>query len=157
MKIKEFIKRNWSYALIIVLALVIRQTKVFAINIVDGESMMSTLHHGQIVLGSSIKSLKRGDVVVAKSGDKLVIKRIVGLPGEIVEYRNGGLYIDNKLLEEDYIEEGRDANSKQQAWYYEVPEDYYLILGDNRDNSYDGRYYGPIPKEEILEKIYIQF
>ena len=129
---------------------------MFAINIVDGESMLSTLHDGQICLGSSIKSLNRGDIIVAKT-DKLVIKRLIGLPGDTIEYINGTLYINDEPYTEDYIEKGRDNNSKTQTWKFTLEEDEYIILGDNRDGSYDSRYYGPVQGKDIIEKVYIFF
>ena len=153
---KRFIKENWKYILILVLALAIRQTKVFAINIVDGESMMPNLRNGQIVLGSSIKNLNRGDIVVASVNKNLVVKRVIGLPGEVIEYRNETLYINGEPYEETYLNPNRNYYSKSQVWSYTVGENQYLILGDNRDNSYDGRVYGPINSDQILEKIYIQ-
>ena len=76
--------------------------------------MLPTLHNGQVVIGSSIKTLDRGDIVVAKT-DKLVIKRIVGLPGENIKYTEGTLYINGKAYNEDYIEKGRDTRSKTQS------------------------------------------
>ena len=155
-RIKKFLKNNWSFILTIVLALIVRQTRILGINIVEGVSMLPTLHNGQVVIGSSIKTLDRGDIVVAKT-DKLVIKRIVGLPGENIKYTEGTLYINGKAYNEDYIEKGRDTRSKTQSWEFNLGEDEYLIAGDNRDDSYDGRYYGPLPKKSILEKIYIRF
>lgn len=153
---RKFFKENWSYIVIIILVLFIRSTKLIGINIVSGESMMSTLHDGQVVLGSSLKELKRGDIIVAKT-DKLVVKRIIGLPGETVSYHDGALYINGVKLEEEYIEPGRDVNSQNQVWEYKCGDNEYLILGDNRDNSYDGRYYGPLSEDDIVEKVYIQF
>lgn len=153
---KKFFKENWSYIVMIILVLFIRSTKVIGINIVSGESMMSTLYDGQVVFGSSIKNIQRGDIIVAKT-DKLVVKRVIGLPGETISYHDGELYVNGTKLEESYIEYGRDSNSKKQVWEFTCGEDEFLILGDNRDNSYDGRYYGPLPKEQIVEKVYIQF
>lgn len=152
---KGWLKENKTFLIILCICLCIRFTHVFGINIVSGHSMDTTLHDKQIVLGSSLKSLNREDIVVAKT-DKLVIKRIVGLPGETIAFYNGELHINGEVYEEKYLNEDCIQESKSQEWIFTLGEDEYLILGDNRDNSYDGRYYGPISKELILEKIYIQ-
>lgn len=152
---KTLWQENKVFIILLIVCLCIRFTHVFGINIVSGHSMDTTLHNAQIVLGSSIKNLKRGDIVVAKT-DKLVIKRIVGMPGETIAYYNGELHINGEIYEEKYLNEDNIQTSKEQEWIYTCGDDEYLILGDNRDNSYDGRYYGPISEDLIIEKIYIQ-
>lgn len=151
---KKFLKENLSFILVILLALFIRTTKIVAINFVDGESMMPTYHNGQIVFGSSIKKLERGDIIVAKPDKKLVIKRLIGLPGETVESKNGNIYINGVLLEEPYLESERNIVSKNYEWKVELGENEYFYMGDNRDNSYDCRAYGPVDSKKIIEKIY---
>lgn len=151
---KKFLKENLSFILVILLALFIRTTKVAAINFVDGESMMPTYYNGQIVFGSSIKKLERGDIIVAKPDKKLVIKRLIGLPGETVESKNGNIYINGVLLEEPYLESERNIISKNYEWKVELGENEYFYMGDNRDNSYDCRAYGPVDSKKIIEKIY---
>lgn len=150
---KKFLKENKVYILIILLAVFIRQTRLIGINIVSGASMMPTLEEGQILFGSSIKKLERGDIVVAKT-NKLVIKRLIGLPNEKVESIDGIIYIDGEKLEEDYVKKERNVVSSRNNWSYTLGDSEYLIIGDNRDNSYDSRMYGPLPANRILEKIY---
>lgn len=160
-KIQKFVKENLFYIIIILIALTIRVTGVFNINIVSGNSMFDTLHNGQIVIGSSIMEIQRGDIVVAKrddlytNGDKLVIKRVIGLPGETVTSVSGQIFINGELLNEPYVDAERNIESAEADWKFTVGENQYLILGDNRDNSYDGRFYGPINREFIRQKIYI--
>lgn len=134
--------------------LFLRSNHIFVINIVNGESMMSTLHNGQICLGSSVAKYDRGDIVVAKHDNVEVIKRVIGLPGERVICEDGIFYINGEKLDEPYIEEGRNL----EGVFFEVilEEDEYFICGDNRANSYDSRFYGPIKEKDILEKIYIR-
>ena len=160
-KIQKFVKENLFYMIIILMALTVRVTGVFNINIVSGNSMFDTLHNGQIVIGSSIMEIQRGDIVVAKrddlytNGDKLVIKRVIGLPGETVTSVSGQIFINGELLNEPYVDAERNIESAEADWKFTVGENQYLILGDNRDNSYDGRFYGPIDREFICQKIYI--
>lgn len=74
------------------------------------------------------------------------IKRIVGLPGETVEVRDGHVYIDGQRLVETYIDEAPNYTLEPTV----VPEDSYLVLGDNRNNSYDGHMWGFLPREEFI-------
>lgn len=86
--------------------------------------------------------------------DKYYIKRIIGLPGDRIEYKNDELYINNELVTEPYLE------TKKEEWLQftedliieKVPDDEYFVLGDNRRNSKDSRDMGTIPKENILSE-----
>lgn len=154
-KIKEFIKRNWSFILLIALTLFIRNAKIIAINIVDGESMMPTLTDGQLSFGSSIANYERGDIVVIRAPQKYLVKRIIGLPGEKVESKNGKIYINNQELNEDYLDPERNINSSKFEWSIQLGEDEYFVMGDNRDNSADSRYYGAFSRKYLAEKLYL--
>lgn len=147
-------KKNIKFIIFVICILLIRLNCWFVINIVQGNSMLPNLTEGQVLIGSSIADYERGDIVVANH-DEIIIKRIIGLPNETVECIEGKVYINGVLLEESYIEASRNTLIKN--WKYELGPDEYFICGDNRDVSYDSRYYGPIHKSEIMEKIYIQF
>lgn len=99
---------------------------------------------------------QRGDVVVfsiaGRDGADLV-KRVIGLPGETVEMRDGRVYIDGTLLEESYVAVFDYANETP----VRVPADHYFVLGDNRAVSYDSRYMGPIPQERIVGKVWASY
>lgn len=153
-KIKNFLRRNKGTLIMLAVVLFLRCNHIFVINIVNGESMMSTLHNGQICIGSSIAKYERGDIVVARHDNMSVIKRVVGLPGEHVICADGVFYINGEKLEEGYVEESR--NLKGVSFEVQLEEDEYFICGDNRANSYDSRYYGPIKADDVLEKIYLQ-
>lgn len=150
-KIKEII----PYIVIIICVVLIRTFLVTPAR-VDGESMEGTLYDGEIVLlnkiGLRVNGLKRYDVVVFKYNKDLLIKRVIGLPGETIEYLNNELYINYKKAELPLDFEYTDD------FKYTVPEGEYFVVGDNRDNSKDSRYFGSIKLKSIRGKAsYILF
>jgi signal peptidase I len=106
----------------------------------------------------------RGDIVVfdppAKLGFKdAFIKRVIGLPGDRIEVKNSKVYINDKVLSEKYIEEPPSYTWSSTSLTPDgiVPEGHYLVFGDNRNNSYDGHYWGFIPKDRIIGKAVVRF
>ncbi|MEO8892165.1 MAG: signal peptidase I [Coleofasciculaceae cyanobacterium] len=104
---------------------------------------------------------QRGDIVVFSPTEELkrqhfkdtFIKRLIGLPGEKVEIKQGRVYINDRLLPEKYISE----KLTYQWGPVTVPPDSYLMMGDNRDNSYDGRYWGFVPRSNVIGKAVVRF
>lgn len=107
------------------------------------------------------QSLQRGDIVVFNPTDTLLqqnfhdalIKRVIGLPGDEVEVKGGRVYLNGRPLREDYIAAQPDYQWGPQV----VPPDSYLVLGDNRNNSYDGHYWGFVPRDRIIGKAIVRF
>lgn len=104
---------------------------------------------------------QRGDIVVFSPTDALqrqnfhdaFIKRVIGLPGEKVEVKGGRVFINNKPLRENYI-----AEAPQYPYGpVTVPENSYLVLGDNRNNSYDSHYWGFVPRDRIIGRAVVRF
>ena len=107
------------------------------------------------------RSPERGDVVVFSPTEKLLqqnfkdafIKRVIGLPGEKIQVKGGRVYVNDKPLREKYIEEEPQYDYGPVT----VPEDQYLVLGDNRNNSYDSHYWGFVPKENLIGRAVVRF
>ncbi len=126
---------------------------------VTGVSMLPVVKNGEKILISKpfiSGKIKRFDIVVAKlkrSERKRILKRVIGLPGEYIEIRNGNVMIDNSPLDEPFlINKGdvifRSINMKLKF----IPNDNYFLMGDNRENSSDSRELGPFHKDMIVGK-----
>ena len=144
---------------------------VFAVQpvVVEGTSMLPQLHDGERLLVNKLVyykiesvswgHLNRGDIVVfwyPKEPDKSYVKRIIGLPGEMVEVRNGKVLINGSELNEDYL----DAEHNQVLPSFpsqKVIEHHYFVMGDNRDNSSDSRYWGLVPEKYIYGKAFFRY
>lgn len=121
---------------------------------VDGASMEPTLQSGEFVIVNKLAYLfgepKTGDVIVfhfPRDPDQEYIKRIIGLPGDRVEIKNGEVYVNDRVLDEDYI-----AASPVYEDILEVPGDSLIVLGDNRNNSSDSHNWGPVPLDFVIGK-----
>ncbi len=170
---KKSVLRDWVESIIIafLLAMVIRTFVVQAFKIPTG-SMRMTLQEGDLILVNkfiygakvpfsnfylpALREPKRGDIVVfvyPEDKKKDFIKRLIGLPGEIIEIKGGSIYVNDKQVEEPIF---------KQIYYYNrgdfgaegqkivVPKDNYFVLGDNSASSKDSRYWGFVPKENLL-------
>lgn len=132
---------------------------------VAGTSMYSTLHDGDRVLVNKLSyrlhDPRRGDIVVLKTiesiGERDLIKRVVALPGETVEYTSCVLYIDGKKLVEPYLDATvvlpNQCGPDQTA--LTVPEGTVFVLGDNRNWSKDSRNLGPIKYDDIIGRAFV--
>lgn len=153
--INEFIKDTFKYILVIVIVLVI-VLYVISFQQVMGPSMEPTLNENDVILVNKItyhfNKLKRFDVVVLKHKEKVFIKRIIGLPGEHIEYINNILYVDEKKVEENFKFSKIDDFKMEEIGYTIIPRGMYLVIGDNRENSEDSREFGLIEKEDIIGK-----
>ncbi|MFN8051245.1 MAG: signal peptidase I [Acidimicrobiales bacterium] len=141
----------------VVLTLLVKAFVLQAYSI-PSPSMLPTLHLGDRVVVFQLNTdPARGDIIVfdrppndpktSPDDPDVLIKRVIGLPGETVEARNGHVYVDGKKLEEDYLP---DSTSTVIASPIEVPSGKLLVMGDNRGDSMDGRVFGPISKDLIV-------
>ena len=153
---------SWVEVIVIAVVLALFIDNFIIINAtVPSGSMEQTIMTGSSVLGTRFyywfKDPQRGDIVVfkypideAKGKNTKYIKRIIGLPGETVEIREGAVYIDGEKLEETYI--NGTWTVRNDGITFEVPEDHYLMLGDNRNNSSDARYWAELAVKDGLAK-----
>jgi len=161
-------RQHWlvSIVLVAVAWLVLPVALRFMINIStarvrqDGFSMGTTLPDGSYILADRLayrqKEPQRGDIIIFTfplNPDQDLLKRVIGLPGETVTVQDGQVRVNGTALEEPYITEPPAYNG---TW--EVPEDQYFVLGDNRNDSRDSDQWGFLPRENIIAKaIWIYF
>ena len=119
---------------------------------VDGASMEPSLQSGEFVIVNKLAYTfgdpAIGDVIVfhfPRDPDQEYIKRIIGLPGDRVEVRDGEVYVNDQILNEDYI-----AASPVYETTWDVPSDSLFVLGDNRNNSSDSHNWGPVPIDYVI-------
>lgn len=161
---------DWIKALLIAFALAfIVRTFFFAPIVVDGPSMMPTLHDRDQMIVNKINyrfsEPDRFDIVVFHESEKKdFIKRVIGLPGEHVAVKDDELYIDGKVVDEPFLEEQNEDGTSNMVptndfslenlpgGYKTIPDGYVLVLGDNRGNSTDSRLLGVIPMDSIVGK-----
>ena len=148
---------------IVVFIILFLMIYVVSVTQVVGSSMIPNLHDGDVLILSKanyrIFDVKRGDIISLDYEDtKYLIKRVIGLPGDDVDIIDNQLYINGEVYKEDYLDEGLNYAdfSLQDLGYATIPEDYYLVLGDNREDSIDSREIGLISKDEINGKIVLR-
>lgn len=142
----EKVKEIMSYVLIILIVIGIRTFVVTPIK-VNGSSMNDTLKDGDfMILKKYDKKYSRYDVVVVDNDGDKIIKRIVGMPEEDIEYKDNKLYINGSEVKENY---GKGYTSDFVDY---CTEDEYFVLGDNREESKDSRIIGCVNKKDIIGK-----
>ncbi|NMF66194.1 signal peptidase I [Brasilonema octagenarum UFV-E1] len=153
-------------AIALCLALLIR-TFVAEPRYIPSDSMLPTLYKGDRLVVEKISSLfhppQFGDIVVFQPPEELqhrgypkdqaFIKRIIGTPGKKVSIAGGKVYIDGQPIQEDYIAEPPILPMKER----QVPPGEFFVMGDNRNDSNDSRYWGFLPKENIIGRAVFRF
>jgi signal peptidase I len=137
---------------------------------VPSESMLPTLQVGDRVLTNKLaydflSSPERGDLVVfkdiGKEKDEDTVKRVIGLPGDEISVEDGTLLVNGSPPYEPYLntEEGATQETPALETFGPVfvPKDHVFVMGDNRANSYDSRFFGPVPNENIVGKVSLRF
>lgn len=153
--------KEWILPILISIGIVFLLNKFVFINVClpPSGSMIPTLNDNDRLIATRVwnkDEIKRGDILVFKSDeiDKILIKRVIGLPGDHVEINNGIVSVNGTVLEEDYVKNNEDYNG-----IFNVPDDKIFFLGDNRSNSYDSRYWDNpyIDKSDIEGKAQIRY
>lgn len=160
--IKEVL--SWGVTLLIAFGLAILLKNYVIINAtVPTGSMEHTIEPGDDLFGMRLtykfSEPSRGDIIIFRFPDdetQKYVKRVIGLPGDTVEIKDAKIYINGaeQPLKEDYLKE--TWTEATGPFTFEVPEDSYLVLGDNRNDSYDARYWDHtyVTKDEIIGKAY---
>lgn len=140
---KEAWLKNTKRFVILVLALLVVFRFIIGFSHIDGDSMLNTLKDGELVMYSRIvPSVKRGDIISLKllSGE-FYAKRIIGLGGDVIDLRDGVLYVNGEPEQGDYFIGTTLPEEGPISYPYTVPDGTLFALGDNREDSLDSRYY----------------
>lgn len=153
---KKILRELLSYALIILVVVIIRTYFITPVR-VNGVSMEPTLDDKQLLLlNKTSKKYDRFSVVVFEHGNEKLIKRVIGLPGEHVKYSSGKLYINGVEITDKFASVTDDFDIKELG-YDVVPNNYYFVVGDNRNNSLDSRKLGFISEKQIIGNVFFSF
>jgi signal peptidase I len=178
---KSLVREYFDTIVVFVMILVFARSFVFMQSKIPSGSMLETLQIGDFILVNRFvygateddppligqKPISRGDVIVFRfpdDPDTDYVKRVVGLPDDVVEVRRGIVYVDGERLEEPYAEykdggrnavdfRWRDSGLIGRRW--EVPDDHYFVMGDNRDQSNDSRAWGFVPRALVKGKAFL--
>ena len=134
------------------------------LNLVDGNSMEPTLQDKQVVF-TDMTDVVRGDIITShlpewliekdpSKAEVLIIKRVIGLPGDTIRIAEEGIYVNDTLIEEAYVSENNKNHTvaENAPRKFTLAEDEYFIVGDNREVSYDSRYFGPVKATDLQYK-----
>ncbi|TWS94778.1 signal peptidase I [Streptococcus sp. sy018] len=183
--VKSFIKEWGSFILILTLFFLSWMFIWFNVR-VEGHSMDPTLKDGQRLFVLKVTPIDRFDIVVAQDGDKKVVKRVIGMPGDTITYSNDKLSVNGQEVQEDYLNEYVTAfqKDKLQATYsynsmfqqlanqasaftvdangsaefsVTVPQGQYYLLGDDRLVSKDSRAVGTFSEEQLIGEVAFRF
>ncbi|NKE05683.1 MULTISPECIES: signal peptidase I [Mesobacillus] len=173
---KEIVKREgleWikAFALGMIIFIFIR-IFFFSNYVVEGESMLPTLEDGNKVvvnkLGYEAENLERFDVIVFHANkEEDFVKRVIGMPGDKVEYREDMLFINGKKVKEPFLKQYReqspvgyltgDFTLQDLTGVERVPEGKLFVLGDNRLGSWDSRQFGFISEKQVVGKVNLRY
>ena len=135
----KIMKELMPYLLIIAIVIVIRTFIVTPVK-VEGSSMDNTLKNGQVlILNKTSHNYHRFDIVVVNVKGKKIVKRIIGMPGESIEYKDHKLYINGEVMDDAVTSQTYDFTLEKLYGIQELPDDYYFVMGDNRPFSSDSR------------------
>lgn len=150
---KNNFKELLPYIAILVTVIILKMF-VFTTIRVNGSSMDPTLKNKDLMILDKISyrfnKIKRNDIVVVKTKNDKLIKRVIGLPGESIKYENNTLYINDKEYRDLVNWTTTDDFDITEFGIDKIPENCYFVMGDNRPDSIDSRIIGPVKKDDII-------
>jgi signal peptidase I len=168
--IKQILTEIFETFLVSIIVILIIYTTIASIEVVWGGSMDPTFKTGERILVEKLSKhfipYQRGEVVVLipPSENKHYIKRIIGMPGDVIRILDCKVYISKDgrkfVLQEDYLYENmctRPGNALEEGRAIKLEDDEFIVLGDNRTASVDSRSFGVVEKKEILGKVIFRF
>lgn len=148
-KLKNILEELIPYVVIVIFVVLIRTFIATPVR-VDGDSMNPTLENKELLLLQKFSTnYNRFDIVVFRYNNDKLVKRVIGLPGDYIEYKDDKLYVNGEVIEENYIHKKTSDFKLEDFGYNKIPEGKYFVLGDNRTNSLDSRYIGLIDESDI--------
>ncbi|WP_042224587.1 signal peptidase I [Oceanobacillus manasiensis] len=169
---KRRLRKLLPVILIVAVLIIGLRSLLFASYVVDGESMQPTLHDGNLLMVNKViydlTQAERFDVIVFHANEEDdYVKRVVGLPGDKISYRDDKLHVNDEYVEEPFLEPYvRASDSKpytadftleEKTGEKEVPEGKLFVLGDNRQDSLDSRSFGFISQDQLVGKVDIKY
>jgi signal peptidase I len=136
--------------------------------VVEGESMMPTLQDGNLLMINKMSEIERFDIVVFHANtEEDYVKRVIGLPGDTIEYKNDVLYINGKPYDEPYLAPYKeklidglltgDFTLYEVTGQQKVPKGHIFVLGDNRLGSWDSRHFGFVSLDQVVGKVNLRY
>lgn len=167
---KKYLKWIRTVLLALLLAFVFR-SYLFASYVVDGESMEPTLYDGNLLMVNKAvydwSEIDRQQVIVFHANEEEdYVKRVIGIPGDEIEFKNDQLYVNGVFLDESYLDDLRpndglpfteDFTLEEATGSATVPEGHLFVMGDNRRDSLDSRYFGFVPEDTVVGKVDIRY
>lgn len=162
-------KVGWRWTLVAValgvLIAVLLRVFVIGVYYVPSGSMLDTIHEGDLILGERVSlalgSPEQGDVVTFESPldpDETLVKRVIAVGGQTVDLVDGEVWVDGEPLDEPYVSSWPTVSLSELegsagiTYPYVVPEGYVWVMGDNRTNSRDSRYFGPVSVDDVTSR-----
>ena len=159
---KEVLSWILTFAIAIVAALLIKNYVIINASVPTG-SMENTIMTGDRLIGNRLAYLKsdpqRGDIIIFKypdNEDEIYVKRVIGLPGDVIDIVDDVVYLNGEEFDEPYLAEEMNQG---ETYHFEVPEDHYFMMGDNRNYSLDARYWhNPyISEDKMIAKVLFEY
>ncbi len=149
----KLILKNFWFVPVLLTITICMNLFVFRLSLVVGSSMEPTLSNGDLIIAQITKNPERYDIIILEEDmgeHPYLIKRVIGLPGETIQISNNTIYINGKPIADPIKVEMENYGLANEPIVLDDNE--YFVLGDNRNDSYDSREFGPVFKENILGK-----